>query len=322
MMSDEFQTEGGTAEGPVLVTGANGQLGRRLIERFARDGVATRAVVRSDAAAAALSKLSLEVAPEIVVLNYSDTARLTGAARGCKYAVHLVGILKEGARSRYGDAHQASSRSLATAADAAGMRRMVYLSILGTDPASANSCLASKGQAEQILLRAKTPTLILRVGMVLGPGDTTARIVRGEALTRILPLPGGGSMRTQPIYADDLIDAIVAGTVGNPTSSDLDNLTLDLAGPVSLPQREFIERAAALYGKKPKVVSLPLGLVRGITRLAEWLMSDPPFTQASLEVINEDDDIDPKPACDILGIELTPLPEMLRRCVGPEAPGA
>ena len=304
------------------MTGANGQLGRRLIERFARDGVATRAVVRSDAAAAALATLPLEVAPEIVVLNYSDTAQLIEAARGCEYAVHLVGILKEDTRSRYSEAHQASSRSLAVAADAARMRRTVYLSILGTDPKSDNPCLASKGHAEQILLRAKTPTLILRVAMVLGPGDTTSRIVRSEALARILPLWGGGMMRAQPIYADDVIDAIVAGTVDDPTSSDLDTLTLDLAGPVSLPQREFIERAAALYDKKPRVVSMPLGLLPGISWLVERLVSDPPFTRASLEVINADDDIDPKPACDRLGIELTPLPEILRRCVGPEAPGA
>ncbi|MFP8879000.1 MAG: NAD(P)H-binding protein, partial [Myxococcota bacterium] len=136
-MTSEHRTARGAA-GLVLVTGANGQLGRRLIERFARDGVATRAVVRSDAAAAALAKLPLEVAPEIVVLNYSDTAQLIEAARGCEYAVHLVGILKEDTRSRYSEAHQASSRSLAVAADAARMRRTVYLSILGTDPKSDN----------------------------------------------------------------------------------------------------------------------------------------------------------------------------------------
>ena len=53
--------------------------------------------------------------------------------------------------------------------------------------------------------------------------------------------------------------------------------------------------------------------------MAERLMSDPPFTQASLEVINADDDIDPQPACDKLGIELTGLSEILQRCVGPEA---
>jgi len=303
----------------VLVTGANGQLGRRLIERFARDGVATRAVVRSDSAAADLAKLSVAVKPEVVVLNYSDTDRLIEAAQGCEFAVHLVGILKEGARSRYSDAHQASSRSLAAAAEAAGMRRIVYLSILGADPESDNPCLASKGQAEQILLDSNTPVLILRVAMVLGPGDTTSRIVRGEALARFLPLPAGGMTRAQPIYADDLIDAIVAGTVGGTSKSDLDDVALDLAGPISLPQRDFIDKAAALYGKKPKVISVPMWLVRGIAALAERVLSDPPFTTAALEVINDDDDIDPKPACDRLGIQLTGLDEILRRCVGPEA---
>ena len=50
---------------------------------------------------------------------------------------------------------------------------------------------------------------------------------------------------------------------------------------------------------------------------AEKLLSDPPLTRAMLGVLDHDDEIDPKPACDELGIQLTPLGETLLRCVGP-----
>ena len=51
--------------------------------------------------------------------------------------------------------------------------------------------------------------------------------------------------------------------------------------------------------------------------LAEKLLANPPLTRAMLGVLDHDDDIDPKPACDALGIQLTPLDETLLRCVGP-----
>jgi len=301
----------------VLVTGANGQIGRRLIERFARSSprVPVRAVVRSKRAAEALEALPAEIRPEISVVDYSNAGALAELARHCRYAVHLVGILKEGSTSRYEDAHETSARAIAEAAATADLRRIVYLSILGSDPKSANACLASKGRAEQILLGAKTPALVLRVPMVVGPGDVTANIVRREALARVLPLAAGGRSRTQPIYASDVVEAITAGL----ELDDLDDLILDLAGPESLTQREFIECAARLYGRRPHVVSIPVGLLGFIAGLAERFLANPPLTKSALDVILADDEVDPEPARRRLGIELTPLDEILRRCVGPEA---
>jgi NADH dehydrogenase len=304
----------------VLVTGANGQIGRRLIERLARSNprVAVRAVVRSERAAETLQGFPVEIRPEISVVDYRNAEELAEAARDCRYAVHLVGILKQTSNSRYQDAHEASTRAMADAAAMAGLRRVVYLSILGSDPKSANACLASKGRAEQILLGAKAPALILRVPMVIGPGDVTANIVRREALARVLPLAAGGRSRTQPIYAGDVVEAIAAGL----ERDDLDDLILDLAGPESLTQREFIERAAQLYGRRPRVVSIPAALLSTIAGLAERFLPDPPLTKSALEVILSDDDIDSEPARRKLGIELTPLDEILRRCVGPQTDGS
>jgi NADH dehydrogenase len=301
----------------VLVTGANGQLGRRLIERLARSDprVRVRAVVRSKRAAETLEALPAEIRPEISVVDYSDAGALAEIARDCRYAVHLVGILKEGSTSRYQDAHEASTRAIADAAAAADLRRVVYLSILGSDPKSTNACLASKGCAEQILLDAKTPALVLRVPMVIGPGDVTANIVRREALARVLPLAAGGRARTQPIYADDVVEAIIAGL----ERDGLNDLILELAGPESLTQREFIERAARLYGRRPHMVSIPKSLLNFTAGLAERFLANPPLTKSALEVILADDEVDPEPARRKLGIELTSLDEILKRCVGPQA---
>ncbi len=151
--------------------------------------------------------------------------------------------------------------------------------------------------------------------MVLAPGGATAQIVRREALSRLLPLASGGTSLTQPIFAADVIDAIEAGLA----RSELSDRVLDLGGPESLPQREFIERAARLYGRRPRIVPIPRGLLELAAAIAERCLANPPITRSALGVILGSDCIDPEPARQQLGIELTPLDETLKRCVGPHA---
>jgi uncharacterized protein YbjT (DUF2867 family) len=299
------------ALGPVLVTGANGNLGRRLLRELAGTR-ALRAVVRSERAAAAVRSAGAAPAPEIFVLDYADEQRLGEVARGCTQAVHLVGILKETRASRYLDAHERSCEALARAADSAGLGRIIYPSILGSRPDSQNACLASKGRAERILLDARTPTLVLRVPMVLGEDDHATLALRARTRSSSALLVRGGASLEQPIYAGDVVRAIARGL----EAPGLDDVTLDLAGPESLTQRALVARAAAALGvPPPPVFPLPRALAFAGAWLAERLLADPPLTRAMLGVLDHDDRVDPAPACDRLGITLTPLDEALRRCL-------
>lgn len=297
--------------GTILVSGANGNLGRRLLQRLAGT-YALRAVVRSERAALAVRAAGALPAPELLVLDYADEEGLAAAARGCTHAVHFVGILKESRTSRYVDAHERACEALARAADAAGLRRIVYPSILGSRPDSPNACLASKGRAEQILLGARTPALVLRVPMVLGENDFAAAALRARARSPAALLVRGGASFEQPIYAGDLVEAIVRGL----DAPGLDDVALDLAGPESLTQRALVARAAALLGARPpRVIRLPRAVAFAGAWLAERLLADPPVTRAMLDVLDHDDRIDPADACRRLGISLTPLDEALRRCL-------
>lgn len=308
---------GETELGRILVTGANGNLGRRLLARLASSRpprAVVRALVRSRAAAEALGSGPHEVR----VVDWSDAAELARAAEGCDVAVHLVGILKQTRRARYAEAHEGAARALARAAAAAGIRRIVALSLLGADPASPNACLGSRGRGDRLLLDGPVPVTLIRVGMVLGPGDTASRALRGQALVPLLLLVRGGAALYQPIDAENVVDAILGALARPPAGSE----TLELAGPESLPQRELVRRVARLHGRRPRIVPLPLGLARGAARIAERLLADPPVTEAMLEVLERDEAIDPAPACRRLGLVLTPLDTTLRRSVGPDAEAA
>ena len=300
-------------QGRVLITGANGHLGRRLIAKLA-GARPLRAVVRSERAADQVRAQPEAEQAEIRVLDYADADALTRAARGCSYAVHLVGILKESSTSRYAVAHEATTRALAEAAAANGLRRIVYLSILGSHPDSPNRCLASKGRGERILLEAKTAALILRVPMVLGEGDFASRALRAQARASLAPLLRGGRSREQPIYAGDVVEACRRGV----SEPDLDDLALDLAGPECVSRRELLERTARLHGRRPRVLPIPRLLNFAAAALLETLLRDPPLTRAMLGVLDHDDVVDPSDACRRLRLELTSLDETLRLCVGPE----
>jgi NADH dehydrogenase len=296
----------------VLVTGANGHLGRRLIQRLLAEGRAASvlAAVRSERAAALLEPLTSQGLLEVALLDPTDASALAARCEPCSHAVHLAGILKETSASRYVDAHERTTAALLAAAEKIGVKRVVYLSILGARPDSANRCLASKGRAEALLHRSQVPAVVLRVPMVLGPGDAATRVLASRSRAALVPLPRGGASLEQPIDVADVVEAILRALV----TPGLEGADLDLAGPESLSRRELVLRAAALFGGKPRFVPIPLPLVHLGARLAETLFANPPLTTPMLGVLEHDDCIDPRDACRRLGLELTPLDVTLRRC--------
>lgn len=273
------------------------------------------ATVRSAAARRVLEATGATI--RIVELDYRDAHALAEAAEGCDCAVHLVGILKETAANRYVDAHERATEALVTAVGAMRFQRIVYVSILGSDPRSPNAALASKGRAERMLLDAATPALVLRVPMVLGENDYAARALRRRAHSRVVFLLRGASLE-QPIYAGDVVEAIAAGL----ELPGREHVAFNLAGPESLSRTALVKRAAASVGKHTRCVSLPLAPALGVAWLAQRLMDNPPVTPAMLGVLDHDDCIDAKPAAAKLGIRLTSLDDMLRRCVGGDAEDA
>ena len=289
----------------LLVTGANGHLGRRLLATAAASWT-TRAIVRSERAAAQIADH-----PDVRIVDYGDIAGLTDACANCDAIVHLVGIIKEGGGATYRSAHVEATQALLEGATNAAAKRIVYLSILGAEQGSRNRCLASKAEAEALLARGRIPSLVLRVPMVLGEGDYAAASLLENARKRTALTFRGASME-QPIYAGDVVDAVLAGL-----AADAPTGVLELAGPQALPRSDLIAVASAVG---TRTVSLPLALGYGVAALFEALSNNPPLTADMLGVLDHDDDIDPEPAANALGIRLTGLTETLARIALPLPP--
>ena len=99
-----------------FITGANGNLGQRLVRKLLSEGADVTAVVRSTRAERELSRaVNFNNKLRIEVIDYSETILLGQAAYGAQFAVHLVGILKATKHATYAAAHEASCTSLSRA---------------------------------------------------------------------------------------------------------------------------------------------------------------------------------------------------------------
>ena len=300
----------------IVVTGANGQLGRALLASLAKGPhPLVRALVRSDRAKATIEASGLEPAPDIRIVDYTNSRQMEEALRGARCVIHLVGIIKEMPGTLYVEAHEQTCHALTLAADRAGIERIVYLSILGSAPDSKNPCLASKGRAETTLLDARVAATIIRVPMVIGGNDAASQSLRKQARSRSVRLIGGGRTLQQPIDARDVIRAVLAACTTEPDRQ----LSLDAGGPECLSHRNLVLRAARLWNNEPQIRTMPAGVARFGVSCLEKVLRIPPITCAMFDILQHDDCVDVDAFCEKLGIELTPLDTTLSDFIGPKS---
>jgi uncharacterized protein YbjT (DUF2867 family) len=243
------------------ITGANGQLGRRLVRSLAElePGVPVRALVRSAAAAASLGNLvATHPLLDVRTVDFSIPDSMGPALVGVTRVVHLVGILRETPGNRYADAHEGAVAALIAAATRNGVGQLIALSILGADARHQNACLRSRGRADDLLRGSVVPATVLRVPMVLGGEDPASRALAARA-RRSWSVTFRATSLEQPIDADDVVAAL-RSLLGVPLGdlAPLAGAALDLAGPESLSRKALIDRAAALVGQQTRVFSLPV----------------------------------------------------------------
>lgn len=295
----------------VVVTGANSAVGRAILRYAASSRGASLEfiiVVRSDRAAAALNG----TAARVVRVSYDDAASLRAALNGVSAVIHLAGILVEHPDSTYEEANVDTTRHVAEAATRGGVRKLIFVSAIGADEKSVNRYWRTKGEAEAVVRASSISHTVLRVPMLLGRGTEAAGALRRNVTRRRALLLGGGRTLQQPLCVNDLARAVIIAC--DPGIAK--DRTLDLVGPVSLPEREMARRAASLLNRDLRIVSVPTLAVRLALAIVRRVAGRS-FSRDALEVLTTDTTLDPAPAARALGIELTGLDDMLRQSVEP-----
>jgi NADH dehydrogenase len=215
--------------------------------------------------------------------------------------------LVESPGSTYKKANVQTARAVVEAARDSKVEKFVLVSGVGAEEASSNRYFQTKGEAEALLRTSGLPYTVLRVPLLLGRGTQGAAALQRYVSQSRARLIAGGRNRQQPLDVEDLACAAMLAAAPN-VSRDR---TLNLVGPVSLPDREIVEHAARLVDRKIRISSIPKGLVRFALAIRQRI-APPGFSVDALEVITMDTKLDPQPAADELGIRLTGLEEMIR----------
>jgi uncharacterized protein YbjT (DUF2867 family) len=297
----------------VVVTGANSAVGQAILRCGPKRTDAPDTFVAAVRSARATEQLRLVLgsADGIVQISYDDPRSLDAALQGASAVIHLTGILVERADSTYEQANVETTRSVVESAKRCGVRKIVLVSATGADEASPNRYYRTKGQAEALVRQSGASYTILRAPLLLGPGTAGSVALKRNASQPKTKLIGGGRNLQQPLHVDDLARAAVAAT----QPSIAANSTLDVVGPVSLPERELVERAARLLGREVRIGSMPKHLLSLVLAIRQRF-GGPGFSPDALEVVTADTRLNAQPAASALGIELAGIDEMIKDSLG------
>ncbi|MGE4481703.1 NAD-dependent epimerase/dehydratase family protein [Acidocella sp.] len=289
------------------VFGASGFLGRYVTQRLAARGYIVRAAVRDTESAKILRPMG---AVGQVVPLYAPVWEKALAARaieGADFVINLAGILSESRKGDFGRTHAEGAGCVAGLARAAEAR-LVHVSALGADAASASAYARSKAEGERAVRSACPEAAILRPSIMFGPEDQFFnRFAKMAVVSPVLPLVHGAT-KFQPVYVADVADAVLAA-LGPAGAGGL----FELGGPEQKSFKSLIEQMLAIIERQPCLWDMPEGLARLVAAI--------PFsglTGDQITLLAKDNIVSPgMPGLEALGVVPTRLdlvlPEYLTR---------
>jgi len=209
----------------IAVTGANGQVGTRLLERLQDDGINVTGLARR----------SSGVACEHVVADWMHADKAAEAIASAEAIVHLAGTLAP-TDGDYEAANVGPTERIVDSLKSRSTARVVYLSYVGASESSANAYLRAKGRCEQLLNSASDQVTTFRCTHIVGepgqPGKTAQTMIAapGKAATVL----GSGRQRVAPVFIGDVVEAIIRAI------KQAEDDTFDLPGPRTWTMDEFV----------------------------------------------------------------------------------
>lgn len=234
---------------PVLLTGATGYVGGRLLPLLESRGVSVRCLARRP------ENLVARVGDntEVVEGDVLDANSLTDAFEGIKTAYYLVHSM--GAVGSFQEQDRVAAGNFANAARDAGVKRIIYLGGLGDDGDDLSGHLRSRHEVGEVLRKSGCQVIEFRASIVIGSGSLSFELVR--ALVQRLPVmicPKWVSVMTQPIAIEDLQDYLLAGLDWGGVESRI----FEIGGPSQVSYGEIMREYAKQRGLKRWLISVPV----------------------------------------------------------------
>ena len=268
----------------ILVTGAAGFAGSRIIARLVEQGAGPRALVRSSAQAARLPRQGVEV----VIGDTTRPETLRPAMAGVETIIHCAFVTadrKEGPGVNYYETNVTGTRNVVAAAREVGVKRIVELGGLGTQPAASGSYMETRYQADAAIKSSGLAWSILGPSVQFGKGSAffkgLADLIRSVPL--VTPVIGTGNLRFQPIWVEDVVTCILK-MAQDP--EQYDGKVIEVGGPEIYSYNEILDMLMQALGKRRIKLPSPKPLAAlGATAMAA-VLARPPITPAAIELFD------------------------------------
>lgn len=235
----------------VLVLGASGYIGGRLVPRLLNAGYTVRVLVRDPAR---LDAFTWGGRVQVVAGDATDRGAVERAVGGIDVLYYLVHSMAGGAA--FADADRRAAETVAAAAAAASVRRIVYLGGLHPEDAPLSPHLCSRVEVGRTLMASGVPTIVLQAGVVIGSGSASFEMVRH--LTEVLPYmpaPRWVRNRIQPIAVRDVLHYLLGAARVPPNV----NRAVDIGGPDVLRYGQMMNGYALEAGLRQRpIAALPV----------------------------------------------------------------
>jgi uncharacterized protein YbjT (DUF2867 family) len=238
----------------LLLTGATGNVGSRLLPRLLESGEDVRCLVREPRR---LGERRVDV--QIVLGDLgemSDPYLVRQALRGVDTVVHLAATIRDQPPHRIEELNGLATVRLLRAAERAGVRRFVFFSAINAASAQRTRFFRAKWLAERAIASSPLQTTVFAPSVVYDRSDPWVTLLRRFSFLPVMPVSGDGKARFQPIWADDAARCVIAalGREGRDR--------YELAGPETLSYDEMSDLISRIAGRRRPLVHVPLPVVR------------------------------------------------------------
>ena len=234
----------------VTVFGGTGFLGRRVVRHLPGQSLPARIASRHPERVPGPSEGS---ALQSMTADINDEAAVAATVAGAYGVVNAVSLYRERGSETFHALHVKAAERLARHARRAGVERLVHISGIGADATSSSLYIRSRGEGELAVQAAFANAIIVRPAVMFGQDDAFLNTLV-KLLKRLpaYPMFGRGLTRLQPVYVEDVAEAIVRGL--QPTAARA--VTYELGGPRIYTYEELVRVVADWLGKRPVMFSV------------------------------------------------------------------
>ena len=250
----------------IAVVGATGFVGSHLVPHLVRAGHHVVAISRGGRRRPGWGD-DVEARPADVTTG----SGLDRALEDVDAVVHLVAIPRESGGRTFDEVNVRGTEHVVQAVTAAGVRRLVHLSVLGVAEDPSLDYLHSKWRGEQIVRDSGLDWVVFRPSLMFGQGDGFFSLIRTTLKwwsPGVVAIPGDGSARFQPLSVDDLAIAVERSLV----DADRAGSVYELGGPQWLTYREIVDEVMRVTGMRRLQLGMPIPLLSALTTVTDRVL--------------------------------------------------